>query len=330
MRIVTAYFRQRYRAFLTGTACIIIFAYTFVMYHLPLGAVIYPSLLCLLLVGAVVAKDCVRLYRKHEEFVRLRTLPDSLCDQLSVYGSMEDGDYRELISLLIMREKEIRREYDASVRDMVDYYTIWVHQIKTPIASMRLTLESEDNPYSRRLKEDLFRIEQYVDMVLAYLRLDSFSTDYVFKEYELDSIVRQAVRKISGQFIGSGIKLNFTPSDLSVITDRKWLSFVIEQLLSNALKYTPRNGSISIFMEEPKILCIRDTGIGIAPEDLFRIFEKGYTGYNGRRDKKSSGLGLYLCHRICEALGHEISVDSRPDEGTTVRLGLMQYHGSPE
>lgn len=326
MRIITAYFRQRGRMFLAGFACIMIFAYTFAMYELPLEAVFYPSLLCLFLVGAVVAGDCVRLYRKHKRFVRLQALPDSLCEQLSVYDSQEDRDYRELISLLVMRERELKRDYDAAAQDMVDYYTIWVHQIKTPIASMRLTLESEDTPYSRRLTEDLFRIEQYVDMVLAYLRLDSFSTDYVFKEYALDSIIRQAVRKFAGQFIGKGIKLYFTPSNQSVITDKKWLAFVIEQLLSNAIKYTARDGSISIFVEEPKILCIRDTGIGIAPEDLFRIFEKGYTGYNGRKDKKSSGLGLYLCHRVCKALGHEICVESQPDEGTTVRLRLNQHH----
>ncbi|MCM1570014.1 MAG: ATP-binding protein [Roseburia sp.] len=160
-------------------------------------------------------------------------------------------------------------------------------------------------------------------MVLAYLRLGSLSTDYVFKKYALDDIIRQALRKFAGQFIGEGIKLEFTPSGKWVVTDEKWLSFVIEQLLSNALKYT-RTGSVCIMMEEPDVLCIRDTGIGIAPEDLPRIFERGYTGYNGRRDKKASGLGLYLCQRVCKALGHEIRIESVLDSGTTVRLRLEE------
>lgn len=106
-----------------------------------------------------------------------------------------------------------------------------------------------------------------------------------------------------------------------VLTDEKWLSFVIEQLLSNALKYTP-SGSITITLEDPLTLCIRDTGIGIAPEDLPRVFEKSYTGYNGRSDKKASGIGLYLCKRICHNLGHTITIESSLDTGTTVRIFL--------
>ena len=132
-------------------------------------------------------------------------------------------------------------------------------------------------------------------MVLMYLRLDSDSSDYVIKEHEIGSIVKAAVKKFSGEFISRKISLDMTEIDGTVITDDKWLSFVIEQVISNALKYTPK-GTISIYMEEPKILCIKDSGIGIAPEDLPRIFEKGYTGYNGRVDKKASGIGLYSCY----------------------------------
>ena len=107
------------------------------------------------------------------------------------------------------------------------------------------------------------------------------------------------------------------------MTDEKWLRFVVEQVLSNALKYT-REGSISIYLEAPRTLVIRDTGIGIAPEDLPRIFEKGFTGYNGRSDQKASGLGLYLCRRVCAKLGHTITAESVPDQGTAIRIGLEQ------
>ena len=175
-------------------------------------------------------------------------------------------------------------------------------------------------------------------MVLCYLRLDSESTDYVFREYELDDIIRQAVKRFAGQFISRKIRLDYYAVNKKIVTDEKWLLFVLEQVLSNALKYT-EEGSISIYCEkqaeafsgtaskEPAgqdtaVLCIRDTGIGIAPEDLPRIFERGYTGYNGRNDKNASGLGLYLCRRICKNLGHTITIDSVLGEGTTVRIGL--------
>ena len=158
---------------------------------------------------------------------------------------------------------------------------------------------------------------------LGYLRLESPSSDYVIRNYALDDIVRQAVRKYASQFIRRRLRLEYTPLNVSVITDEKWLLFVIEQVLSNALKYT-RSGSVSITLEAPKTLCIRDTGIGIASEDLPRVFEKGFTGCNGRTDKRATGIGLYLCRRILEKLGHTIAITSTVGEGTTVRICLQQ------
>lgn len=171
--------------------------------------------------------------------------------------------------------------------------------------------------------EQVQSVEQYVEMVLGYLRLESPSSDYVIRNYALDDIVRQAVRKYASQFIRRRLRLEYTPLNVSVITDEKWLLFVIEQVLSNALKYT-RSGSVSITLEAPKTLCIRDTGIGIASEDLPRVFEKGFTGCNGRTDKRATGIGLYLCRRILEKLGHTIAITSTVGEGTTVRICLQQ------
>ena len=225
-----------------------------------------------------------------------------------------------------------QREHGKAITDnqrayseMVDYYTIWAHQIKTPIASMRLTLQNEDTALFRQLANDLFRIEQYVEMVLTFLRLNSESTDYVIREYDLDKIIRQSVKKFAGEFISRKLSLIYEPLHITVLTDEKWLSFVIEQVLSNALKYTP-SGSISITMESGNKLCIRDTGIGIAAEDLPRIFEHGYTGYNGRADKKASGIGLYLCKRICARLGHGIEAESKIDEVTCIVIDLFREH----
>ena len=211
--------------------------------------------------------------------------------------------------------------WQARWRDSLDYYTTWVHQIKTPISVMRMTLEGEDTEEHRELSSQLFRIEQYVEMVLSYLRLESDSSDYVFQEYDLDSILRQAIRKYAPLFVRQRVRLVYEPVRRTVLTDEKWLLFIVEQILSNSLKYT-RSGSVTITVSPDAVLRIADTGMGIAPEDLPRIFEKGFTGYNGRADKKSTGLGLYLCRMAAERLSHRIWAESQPGKGTSVFLDL--------
>ena len=242
---------------------------------------------------------------------------------LPAAASVPEADYQAIVQSLCRQSADAAAKAAADRADMLEYYTLWAHQIKTPIAAMRLRLQSEDSDSSRRLLADLGRIEQYVEMVLTYLRLEGEGTDYVFREAKLDDVVRPALRRFAGEFIARRLTLDYTPTDVRVFTDEKWLSFVIEQVLSNALKYTPQGG-VSVYVEEPKTLCIRDTGIGIAPEDLPRVFERSYTGLQGRADKRASGIGLYLCRRICRNLGHTITAESRPGEGTTVRIKLEE------
>ena len=302
----------------------LIFLGVFLLYGIPMEAVLYPAILCGLLGLLFLALDMHRAWRTCRQLEILKTLPAPLMEPFPEPDTLEAAEYQEIVQTLREGQKQLESGMALRYEEMVEYYTIWAHQIKTPIASMRLTLQNEDSELSRRLSEDLLRIEQYVEMVLCYLRLDSSSTDYVFQEYDLDSIVKQAVRKFAGQFIRRKIRLDYQPLNTRVVTDEKWLLFVVEQVLSNALKYTPAAGTVTIDLEEPKTLCIRDTGMGIAPEDLPRVFEKGYTGHNGRNDKKASGIGLYLCRRICKNLNHVISVDSSLDSGTVVRIRLEQ------
>ena len=324
MELFWLYIKQHRKGIIALVLFCAVFFVTFLLYHLPLKAVLYPSVLCIILGIVFVAIDFFHVKKKHKQLSEIKKLSATMISSLPDIESVEDRDYQEIIKVLKTETASLETITSARYHDMVDYYTVWVHQIKTPIASMRLTLQNEDTPLSRKLSSDLFRIEQYVEMVLAFLRLDSVSSDYVFKEHSLDKIVKQAVAKFAQEFIDRKIHLSYQPTEKTVITDDKWLSFVIEQVLSNALKYT-REGSIKIHIQEPKTLCIKDTGIGIAPEDLPRIFEKGYTGYNGRKDKKASGIGLYLCKRICKNLGVEISVSSKLNIGTTVRINLEQY-----
>lgn len=301
---------------------LVVFFVVFSLYGLPLGAVFYPALVFLVFGCAGIALDLTLERRKHRQLARLATLPAALMRDFPKPSSLCESDYLRIVEALRQEQAETLDRMNLRYQDMVDYYTTWVHQIKTPIASMHLLLQGEDSDFSRRVGEDLFRIEQYVEMVLAFLRLDAESTDYVIAPCDLDGVVRQAVRRFSSPFIRKGISLRYEPLHATAVTDEKWLQFVLEQVLSNALKYTPPGGSIAIDLESPLTLCVRDTGIGIAPEDLPRVFEKGFTGYNGRTDKKASGIGLYLCRRILRALNHDIQILSSPGNGTVVRIRL--------
>ena len=321
MEYIVSYIKQHRFALLAFVLCAVLFAATFLFYRFPLKAVLYPTVLCLVLLAGFAAADIVRTRKKHAELERIKCFDAKLADSFPEADGVLEADYQEIIHLMREQHERAEQRTEQGLREMMDYYTVWVHQIKTPIASMRLALQNEDTAESRQLQSELGRIERYVEMVLTFLRLGADSTDYVIKEHELDDIVRGAVKKLAGDFINKKIKLEYTELDEKVLTDEKWLSFVVEQVLSNAVKYTSE-GTVSIYTESPKTLCIRDTGIGIAADDLPRVFENGYTGYNGRSDKRASGIGLYLCRRICNKLGHTISAESKAGEGTVIRIGL--------
>ena len=283
MSFFKGYLKERWKRLLMLLLFVCIFAVSFWFYRLPVRAVMYPCALCLLFGAVFVAYDITKAYRRHKFFEELHRRNTELISALPEPEGIVDSDYQQLISVLKEKIAEITAQTDSRIRDTVDYYTVWAHQIKTPIASMRLTLEGSDSPESRRLSAELGRIERYVEMALVYLRLDSESSDYVIREFELDPFIRRSVKKFAGEFISKRLSLELEPSGASVVSDEKWLAFVVEQVLSNSLKYT-REGSVRIYLAEPKTLCIRDTGIGIAPEDLPRIFDKGYTGLNGRAE----------------------------------------------
>lgn len=299
-----------------------IFLVTFALYQLPLEVVLYPIILCGVAGCVFLMVDFLNVKKNHSLLENMKEFIDILHCEFPVDVGIENEEYIRIISLLRNEYITDQNSFKQKYADMVDYYTLWVHQIKTPIASMRLTLQNEDTTLARQLKGDLFRIEQYVEMVLVYLRLESEVSDYVIREYNVDDLVRNTVKKFSGEFISRKISLIYEPIQKRIITDEKWFSFVLEQLLSNALKYT-YSGSITIKMEEEQ-LWIQDTGIGIEAEDLPRVFEKGFTGYNGRTDKRASGIGLYLCKRICGNLGHSIKAESIVGKGTTIKINLSQ------
>nr|WP_084726310.1 sensor histidine kinase [Sporobacter termitidis] len=297
-----------------------IFALVFSLYDLPAEAVWYAAALCLFVGAVLFAVGYRRYVLQHRELREMLEKITVSIDYLPRPAGALEKDYQALIKTLFAEKNRIESAADGTMSELVEYFTMWVHQIKTPIAAMNLLLQTEETPRDAALSMELFKIEQYVSMVLQYLRVDSDTTDFVLKRYALDDIIRQALRKYARLFILKKIELDFTESGRTVLTDEKWLSFVVEQILSNSLKYTAA-GKISVYADGAALV-IEDTGIGIHAEDLPRVFERGFTGFNGRTEKKSTGIGLFLCKRIIDKLGHTISIASEAGRGTRVMIGL--------
>ncbi|MEE1010156.1 MAG: sensor histidine kinase [Agathobacter sp.] len=217
-------------------------------------------------------------------------------------------------------EEELRWQI---VREKEDFFAMWAHQIKTPIAALNLLLQSKETD-TGMCRQELFKIEGYVEMALNYLRFDGMSNDMVLSSVSLSSMAKQVVKKFRTVFIHKHISVQLENLDYNILTDEKWFVFVLEQIVSNAVKYT-NEGSVTISAREEgrRILVeVKDTGIGIQSEDIPRLFQKGFTGYNGRMDKKASGLGLYLSKGVCNKLGHGLDVESVRGEGTKVTISV--------
>lgn len=304
-----------------------IFAVVFALYGISLKMVWYPFIISSVFGVILLALGLIRHGRKHRELehiaVEKGTLSD-ITDALPPAENLAEEDYQSLILRIEAAYRAEKGEWEAARRDMNDYYAVWVHQIKAPIAVMKVLLQQEDTPKNRELSSELFRVEQYADMALSYVRLGEGASDLLIQEYALDDIIRKAVRKYAGQFIRRRIRLVYEGTGARVLTDEKWLGFIIEQLLSNAVKYTSE-GVVTISVDDRKRLSVEDTGIGISPEDMPRIFEKGYTGYNGRLDKKSTGIGLYLCRTAADKLGHALAAESEPGKGSRFTIDLESY-----
>lgn len=312
MKHFGGYLRSRLGTIILCVCLFGVFAAADLLFEVETIVLWYPLIFGAVLLLVVGAVDCVMFLKKHKELSY---------GELPTPKSLIEEDYQSIIAKL--KEEAEMRASSASqdYNNMIEYYTVWAHQIKTPIAAMRLNLQSEDSESARKLMGDLNRIESYVEMVLTFLRLDSDSTDYVIKEHDLDEIIKSSVRKFSREFILKKLTLNYESVKYKCITDEKWLEFIIEQVISNAVKYTSEGG-VRIYMDEPGLLVIEDTGIGISAEDLPRIFENGYTGFNGREDKRASGIGLYLCKRIADNLGHKITAESTPGVGTKMIIDV--------
>lgn len=233
-----------------------------------------------------------------------------------------EADYVRCLQELGSAYDTIKKQLDTARNDSLEYYTLWVHQIKTPIAGLSLVLQNMDGDTAGVIKQELFKIEQYADLALRYVKLTDISSDLVIERCFLEDIVSASVKKYAILFVYQKLSLDMVPTDRKVMSDKRWLGFILEQILSNAIKYT-YTGGVKIYLQNEKLV-IEDTGIGIRAEDLPRIFMKGYTGCNGRLDNRASGIGLYLAKKAADALGITITVDSKVGMGTKVTLAFPQ------
>lgn len=327
MKLFLSYLKRHIRLLLMLLVCGGVAAAVLFLYRVPREGLWYAFLLCLAVGALFLVLGFCRYQSRHKALQRAL---DQLGEGSLALPEAEDAleaDYQTLLNVLEEDRRRIEREA-AAERDRAEtFYTAWVHQIKTPLAAMGLLLQSGE-PDPALLKGELFAMEKYVDLVLTYQRLGGESTDLVLKACDLDTVIRAAVKEYARLFILKKLTLTFTPTGRTVLTDEKWLGFVIGQLLGNALKYT-NQGGVSIFAQGDRLI-IEDTGMGIPESELPRIFEKSFTGENGRRLERATGLGLYLCKRTCDLLGHGITAESKVGKGTRVILDLSRPNGVME
>lgn len=316
MDIIKSYIKKNLKIYLLLIVFIFIFVLIFYLYNLPFEALFYSGSLCFV---AVLITSIIDFNNYRKSYIDLKYL------ESNILNSMEDLPksldirveyYQKIIERLHNEVERLKIEDNKKMEDLADYYSMWIHQIKTPIAAMNFLLDNEETDV-KVFKQELFKIERYVEMVLTYIRLGSETSDYVITSIDLDEVVRENIKKYATLFINKKLKLNYVSHETYVISDKKWLGFAFEQLLSNAIKYTKSGGEISINISESELI-IEDNGIGIYEEDLPRIFEQSFTGLNGRYEKKSSGLGLYLCKKTLDKLQHKIEITSEVNKGTKV------------
>lgn len=283
----------------------------------------YLLILELFVLGVIMTVDLIRYKARVKQVEDLLKRPVA---EQSYNVEAKDILEERYVDLIHAQEKSRVDTENISARsskDMEQYYNIWVHQIKTPISGMNVLLQSmEPTEEVGELQNQLFSVEQYVDMALQYQKIKSTTNDFSFAEIPLNKVIRENIRKYARLFIAKKLAVRYEETALRVLTDEKWISFVLGQIITNAVKYSDK-GSITISAYEDECntyLSVKDEGIGICPEDLPRVFERGYTGYNGRADKKSTGIGLFLCKSVTRMLGHKIQISSEPGKGTEVTI----------
>lgn len=271
--------------------------------------------------------DCLR---KSKYYSSLLKRLDELDKKYFIGDVATEEDFLEgkiLFEIISQATKSMKDDISEAIRnsnDYKEYIELWVHEIKTPIATCKLLIENNDNEVTESIGEEVTKVEDYIEQVLFYARSNAVEKDYLIKEINLKKSINAVIRKNANTLIEKRVKVDIRNVDKIVSCDSKWIEFILGQIVSNSIKYMDKKESVlKIYSENignDVILKICDNGIGMDERSVIKAFEKGYTGENGRRFGKSTGMGLYLCKKLCEKLGLGINIKSNENEGTEVTI----------
>ncbi|WMJ23847.1 sensor histidine kinase [Paludicola sp. MB14-C6] len=322
------YLRDKYIFIILQILAIAFIAYMLFTFRLNLYAILF---IVTILVGADIAVLLGEYIQKQRFYKVLIKCLDSLDQKCLIAELIDKPSFAEGIVLY-----DVLKESSKSMNDQIglykhaseeyrEYIETWVHEIKTPIAASKLILENNMNTSSKSVAEEVTKIEAFVEQALFYSKSNTVEKDYIIKECNLNTVVKSCVKKHSKALIESQTSLAFEGLDCIVYTDVKWIDFILGQIIVNSMKYKKETLHLKFYARELSnsvILSIKDNGVGIQEKDLPYVFEKGFTGFNGRNFAKSTGIGLYLCKKLCDKMGLQISISSVEKEGTVVQIAF--------
>lgn len=269
--------------------------------------------------------------RKKQYYNEIKENMESLDKKYLISEVIEEGTFTEskLIYDVICKSNKAMNdeigEFKRGINDYREYIELWVHEIKTPIATCKLLIENNESPLTESIGEEVCKLENYIDQALFYTRSNTLEKDYIIKEMSLSSCVNKVLNNNADSLIKKRVKISLGDLEKMVYSDSKWIEFILGQIISNSIKYMNKeHKELKIYCSEGSkyvILNIEDDGAGISEKDISRIFDKGFTGENGRKFGKSTGIGLYLCKKLCKKLGLDITLIS--EEGKFTRVSII-------
>ncbi len=322
---LSAYLKDKIFIFVSGVVFLAVMALLFKVFRVNFSLICIWAVGTLLFFVLAVFWDYSRRQKFYRSFFRNLELLD---EKYLVLEMLEPPEFYEgtlIYDALYEVYKSMMenvRSYEYNINDFKDYIEMWIHEVKIPIASLVLMCHNSQIPIDKKHIEQIRRMDNLVDQVLYYVRAENAEKDYLIKEVSLKEIVRKVAIRNKDDLLDSGIDLVVEHVDVQVVTDAKWLEFILNQLVNNSIKYKKEQPVLKIWAEQERdtVIHIWDNGVGIAESDLPRVFEKSFTGENGRLYAKSTGMGLYIVKNLCSRLGHQVEMESVPGQYTEVRL----------
>lgn len=321
------YFKERIIFILINIGIILLGSSILIALNVDSYAIIFVGILNF--IGSIIY-HIYDFYRKRSYYNEVISNLQSLDKKYLISDLIREGDFLDskivysIIEEATKSMKDYVSETKRNIGDYKEYIELWVHEVKTPIATCKLLVENNESKATNSIGEEIDRVEDYIEQALFYTRSNNIEKDYLIKELNILNIINQVINRNANILIQKGINIKIENVDRIVYSDSKWVQFILHQIISNSIKYMEKDHKIlKIYSEEKDnniILHIEDNGIGMNEKSVIRVFEKGYTGENGRRFGKSTGIGLYLCKKLCIKLGLGIKINSKENEGTTVSI----------